>query len=80
MTSDEARARLAEVLDSVIDDREEVAVTRDGQEPVVIVALEEYERLKGTVYLMRSPANARRLLAATERLENLPRQPAEPSV
>ena len=76
----ESRARYAEVLDAVVDDREEVVITRAGHDPVVIVSLEDYEALKETAYLMRSPANARRLLAATERLENLPRQPAEPSV
>ncbi|HBX82367.1 MAG: type II toxin-antitoxin system prevent-host-death family antitoxin [Propionibacteriaceae bacterium] len=65
----ESRARYAEVLDSVIDDREEVVITRAGHDPVVIVSLEDYESLKETAYLMRSPANARRLLDAMERLE-----------
>jgi antitoxin YefM len=35
----------------------------------VVVALSEYESLKETAYLPRSPANARRLLAAIEQLE-----------
>ncbi len=65
----ESRARYAEVLDSVVDDREEVVITRAGHEPVVIVSLEDYEALKETAYLMRSPTNARRLLDAMERLE-----------
>ncbi|MBK8446096.1 MAG: type II toxin-antitoxin system prevent-host-death family antitoxin [Micropruina sp.] len=65
----ESRARYAEVLDGVVNDREEVVVTRAGHAPVVIVSLEEYEALKETAYLMRSPANARRLLDAMERLE-----------
>ena len=56
--------------DSVIDDREEVVITRAGHDPVVIVSLEDYEALKETAYLMRSPANARRLLDAMERLES----------
>lgn len=41
-----------------------------GHEPVVIVSLEDYESLRETAYLMRSPANARRLLDAMERLES----------
>ncbi|ANS80085.1 YefM protein (antitoxin to YoeB) [Serinicoccus hydrothermalis] len=49
--------------------REEVVVTRAGHEPVVIVSLADYESLRETAYLMRSPANARRLLDAMERLE-----------
>lgn len=65
----ESRKRYAEVLDGVVDDREEVVITRAGHEPVVIVSLEEYESLRETAYLMRSPANARRLLDAIERLE-----------
>lgn len=65
----ESRARYAEVLDAVTNDREEVVVTRAGHEPVVIVSLADFESLRETAYLMRSPANARRLLDAMERLE-----------
>lgn len=70
MSYTESRARYAEVLDAVVDDREEVVVTRAGHESVVIVSLAEYESLRETAYLMRSPANARRLLDAMERLES----------
>jgi antitoxin YefM len=69
MSYTESRARYAEVLDSVVADREEVVITRAGHDPVVIVSLEEFESLRETAYLMRSPANARRLLDAMERLE-----------
>lgn len=69
MSYTESRARYAEMLDGVINDREEVVITRAGHEPVVVVSLEDYESLKETAYLMRSPANARRLLDAMERLE-----------
>lgn len=69
MSYTESRARYAEVLDSVANDREEVVITRAGHEPVVIVSLEDYESLRETAYLMRSPANARRVLDAMERLE-----------
>ena len=69
MSYTESRARYAEVLDSVVNDREEVVVTRSGHEPVVIVSLDEFEALRETAYLMRSPRNARRLLDAMERLE-----------
>jgi antitoxin YefM len=69
MTYTESRANYAAVLDAVISDREEVVITRAGHEPVVIVSLEDFESLRETAYLMRSPANARRLLDAMERLE-----------
>ncbi len=66
----ESRRRYAEVLDSVVDDREEIVITRAGHESAVIVSLDEYQSLKETAYLMRSPANARRLLESIERLES----------
>ncbi|MGH3661316.1 MAG: type II toxin-antitoxin system Phd/YefM family antitoxin [Micromonosporaceae bacterium] len=69
MTYSQSRARYAETLDSVVNDREEVVITRAGHEPVVIVSLADYESLKETAYLLRSPENARRLVSAIERLE-----------
>jgi antitoxin YefM len=69
MTYSESRARYAETLDAVVNDAEPVVITRAGHEPVVIVSKREYESLLETAYLLRSPANARRLLASIERLE-----------
>ena len=65
----ESRARYAETLNAVVDDREEVVITRAGHDAVVMVALDDYESLQETAYLLRSPDNARRLLGAIERLE-----------
>ncbi|MEK2493501.1 type II toxin-antitoxin system prevent-host-death family antitoxin [Kitasatospora purpeofusca] len=70
MTYAESRARYAEVLKAVTEDREEIVITRAGHEPVVIVPLEDYLALKETAYLLHSPANARRLLSSIEELEN----------
>ena len=70
MTYSESRANYAETLDVVADDREEVVITRARHEPVVIVALSEYESLKESAYLLRSPENARHLLASIDRLEH----------
>lgn len=70
MSYSDSRARYAEMLDTVTDDREEVIITRAGHEPVVVVSLDDYESLKETAYLLKSPANARRLLASIEQLEN----------
>lgn len=70
MTYSESRAHYAETLDSVVDDREEVVITRSGHDPVVMVALDDYEALKETAYLLKSPENARRLLASIDRLEH----------
>ncbi|WP_346772879.1 type II toxin-antitoxin system prevent-host-death family antitoxin [Rhodococcus sp. 14C212] len=56
-------------LGSDSKDEEEIMITRSGHEPVVMVSLADFESLHETAYLMRSPANARRLLDAMERLE-----------
>lgn len=65
----ESRANYAQVLDDVVNNREETIITRAGHEPVVMVSLADYESLRETAYLLRSPANARRLLDSIERLE-----------
>lgn len=69
MTYSASRANFAATLDAVLDDREEVVITRAGKDPVVLVALDEYETLKETAHLLQNPTNARRLLASIERLE-----------
>jgi antitoxin YefM len=69
MSYTESRAKYAEVLDAVVNDREEIVITRAGHEPAVIVSLDDYESLKETAYLLRSPENARRLLASIDELE-----------
>ncbi len=63
----EARERLAELWDRAISDREPIRLTRRGAEPVVLVAAEEYDGLRETANLLRSPANAMRLISALER-------------
>ncbi|MDO4611219.1 type II toxin-antitoxin system Phd/YefM family antitoxin [Corynebacterium sp.] len=70
MSYTESRANYAKVLDDVVDNCEETIITRVGHEPVVIVSLAEYESLKETAHLLRSPINARRLLDSIDRLEN----------
>jgi antitoxin YefM len=69
MTYSESRAKYAETLNAVVEDREEVVITRAGHDPVVMVSLDDYESLKEAAYLLRSPQNARRLLASIDRLE-----------
>ena len=59
---------MAEVWDQTISTREPVIVSRRGAESIVMLPLEEWEGLKETAHLLRSPTNARRLLAALNRL------------
>ena len=65
-----ARDHLAEVWDKTVSSREPVIVSRRGAESIVMLPLEEWEGLQETARLLRSPANARRLLAALNRLES----------
>ena len=69
MSYTESRANYAAVLDEVVNNREEIVITRAGHEPVVIVSLEEYQSLRETAYLLRSPVNAQRLASAMEQLD-----------
>jgi antitoxin YefM len=76
------RQNLAAELDSVTDDAEELVVTRSGHEPVVIVPLAEYESMKETEYLLRSPGNAealRRSIAELDRGEGVERTLVDPA-
>src|SRR5688572_23899553 len=63
----QARAELAKILDEVTEDREIVVIRRRGREDVALIAADELSSLLETAYLLRSPANAQRLLSALER-------------
>ena len=65
-----ARENLASTMDKVCDDRESLIITRNRDQAVVMVSLEDYKAMEETAYLMRSPANARRLLASIMQLES----------
>jgi antitoxin YefM len=55
-------------------------ITRNGDKAVVMLSLEDYKALEETAYLLRSPANARRLLNAIAQLsagQGTPRELAE---
>ena len=69
ITYSTARDHLAEVWDKTVSTREPVIVSRRGAESIVMLPLEEWEGLQETAHLLRSPTNARRLLAALNRLD-----------
>lgn len=64
-----ARENLASTIDRVCNDRDPVIITRKRSQSVVMISLEDYEALEETAYLLRSPANAKRLVSAIESLE-----------
>ncbi len=58
------RERLASVLDQVANDQEVVIVRRRGAKDVALIPADELAGLMETAHLLRSPRNARRLMAA----------------
>lgn len=65
-----ARENLASTMDRVCADHMPVIITRNRDQSVVMLSLEDFESLEETAYVMRSPANARRLLEAIHALES----------
>lgn len=63
-----ARENLASTMDQVCSDHDPVIITRNRDQAVVMLSLDDYESLQETAYLLRSPANARRLLASIDSL------------
>ena len=64
-----AREKLASTMDAVCNDHSPVIITRNRDQSVVMLSLEDYESLEETAYLMRSPNNAKRLVEAIHALE-----------
>ena len=64
-----ARANLADTMDRVCDDHEPIIITRNSQQAVVMMSLDDFKALEETSYLLRSPKNARRLLESIASLE-----------
>ena len=65
----EFRANMASHLDQLEADRDELIVTRQNHEPVVVMALAELEGLRETLHLLSSPVNAQRLLRSIAELD-----------
>ncbi len=74
-TYTQARANLANLLNQVTHDRDVVIIQRRGEEDVAMIAASELEALLETAYLLRSPANAERLLSALGRALKNENQP-----
>jgi len=63
------RANLSSILDQVVDEQEPVIVRRKGARAVALIPAAELASLLETAHLLRSPVNARRLLAALRRAD-----------
>ena len=58
------RANMAKHLDKLEQDRDQLIVTRQNHEPMVVMPLKDLEGMEETLYLLSNPVNAARLLAS----------------
>jgi antitoxin YefM len=65
----EARENLKSVIDRVVADRAPIAITRQRGEGAVLVSESDWASIEETLYLLRSPANAARLIEAIRGLD-----------
>lgn len=68
ITDTAARENLASMMNWVCKHRGPIVITRNREPAVILLSLAEYESLEETAYLLRSPANAKRLFAAIDSL------------
>ena len=66
ISASEARQRLFPLLEQVNTDHEPVRITSKSGDAVLMSA-DDYDSWQETVYLLRSPENARRLMEAVAR-------------
>ena len=66
-TYTQARASLARLLDSVVNDQEIVIIQRKSGKRAALIDADELESLLETAHLLSSPRNAERLLSALQR-------------
>ena len=66
ISASEARQRLFPLLEQVNTDHEPVRITSKAGDAVLMSA-DDYDSWQETVYLLRSPENARRLMEAVAR-------------
>ena len=62
----EARNNLKSVLDKVVDDANVTIIARRAAPNAVVMSLDTYNSIMETAYLLKSPANAQRLVRSIE--------------
>jgi antitoxin YefM len=68
ITASEARKNLFPLIEQVNNDRTPVEITSKRGD-AVLIGLDDYRALQETAYLLRSPANARRLLESMDQAQ-----------
>lgn len=65
----EASQNLSATMRQTIEDHAPVLIVNQNSVSCILMSLTEYKSLEETAYLMRSPANAKRLLSSIESLK-----------
>ncbi len=69
LTYTQVRKNFSDTMNKVCEDHRPLIITRQNREPVVMISLEDYNAIEETLYLMRSPKNASRLLESISEVE-----------
>jgi antitoxin YefM len=69
LTYSDARAKLKDVMDRVVEDRTQIVITRQKAEAVVLVSLKDWNAMEETMHLLSTPRNAERLRSSIRQLE-----------
>lgn len=64
-----ARNKLAKTMEQVCEDHAPVIITRQNAKAVVLISFDDFRAIEETAYLLRSPANARRLVESIAQLD-----------
>ena len=64
-----ARENLASTMNKVCDDHAPIIITRNRDQAVVMMSLEDFEALEETAYLLKSPKNAKRIMSGIAQLD-----------
>ncbi len=64
----EARNRLKQVIDKVVDDADVAVITRRDAPDAVVMSLETFNSWQETVHLLKTPANAKHLARSIAQL------------
>ena len=70
ITYTQARGNFAETMNKVCDDHAPIIITRQNKPPIVMMSLEDYNSIEETLYLLRSPKNAARLMSSLRSYES----------
>jgi antitoxin YefM len=65
-----ARGHFVTMMEKVCQDHAPIIITRQKAESVVLMSLKDFESLMETVYLLKSPKNANRVMSAIKEIES----------